>query len=131
MARIYDPPIDITIVNSITGTVTTTTTGASMAVPSETWESAIVFLTCGTWVDGTHTLTITESVLGTTFTAAGTAARGALPAAITGTAGASQTYQVKYYGTGNYLKVLDTVVSGTTGMGLAAFAVLTGRKYSP
>jgi hypothetical protein len=102
--------------------ITATTTGS--AVDLMGYNGATVFISAGVWTDGTHTFTITEcATSGGSYTAVGASDRGTLPAAISGTAAASQAYRVPYTGSLRYVKVLDTVVSGTAGMVVSASVV--------
>ena len=110
--------------------ITSTTTGS--AVDLQGFNGATVIVDCGVWTDGTHTVTMTECQASAgSYTAVGTADRGSLPAAISGTAGASQMYRIPYTGSLRYIKVLDTVVAGTAGLVLSASVIRSLPQTAP
>jgi hypothetical protein len=100
--------------------VLSTTTGSS--VDLQGYNSAMILITCGVWTDGTHTFTVTESADNSSFaaTTAGVQVLG-MPAAVLGTAGASQVYRASYVGSKQYIKILDTT-SGTCNTGMLVSA---------
>lgn len=101
-------------------------TGTGSTVDLVDYDSAVVAFVPGAWTDGTHTPSIQQSTDGTTFGTTGTADLQGSFTAISGTAGTTAIQRVGYIGSARYIRVLQTVAAGTTGM-LSSAVVLRGH----
>ncbi|HLV80725.1 MAG TPA: hypothetical protein VKT32_10600 [Chthonomonadaceae bacterium] len=74
----------------------------------------------GVWTDGTHTFSLQESSDNTTFTNVAAADQVGTLNPVSGSASAV-IQNVSYIGKLRYIRVVDTVAGGTTGMLVAAY----------
>lgn len=112
--------------------VTATVTGS--AVDTQGYESALILVDAGTWTDGTHTFSVTESDDDSTYTTVAAADLvGSMPTISDGT-GDDQMYEVAYLGTKRYIKVVDTVTGAASppvGLLASAHVVLSHARHKP
>lgn len=94
-------------------------------------QSAVVVVTTGTIVDGSHAITLEESDNGSTGWAAVPAAQlqGSLPTVVA--ADDDKVFEVGVRSTKRYLRVVSTVTGATTGGTYGAAIALNSPRFSP
>ena len=118
---------DIYLVQNMIAPKAISATTTSSAINLANANSNTVAICPGVWTDGTHTFSMTESADNTTYTAVAAADLVGTFSVISGTATAV-VQAVSYIGAKQYIKVIDTVTSATTGMVFGVEFIGSNRK---